>query len=125
MNEPILILFDKHPAVLPLYEQLEARILAELSGVSLKVGKTQVSFSNRYGFAWAWPPYRKIKAWPASYLGVSFGLGDRLEHPRIVEAANPYPNRWTHHVLVTAPEQIDDQLMQWITASYHFSLSKR
>jgi len=61
---------------------------------------------------------------PAVYIIVSFGLPSRIVSPRVVEAVEPYPNRWTHHVIVAAPEDVDEQLMDWIDLSYHFSLTK-
>ncbi len=125
MNQDILTLFDKMPDALPFYEQLEKQILDTFADVTFKVGKTQVSFYNKYGFAWVWPPYRKVKGWPEVYMGVTFGLGHKLEHPRIIEAVQPYPNRWTHHVLVQHEEEIDAQLLSWISDSYYFSLNKR
>lgn len=40
-------------------------------------------------------------------------------------AVEPYPNRWTHHVLISAPEEIDDELMGWIKEASIFSEGKR
>ena len=40
---------------------------------------------------------------------MSFGLAYHKESPRIAVAVEPYPQRWTHHVIVTAPEDIDDE----------------
>lgn len=124
MDERIFQLFGNWPNVLQLYETLEQRILEAFPQTKTKVGKTQVSFSERYGYAYAWPPTRKAKGWPEVYLGVSFGLPYRKEHPRIVVAVEPYPQRWTHHVLVTSPEDIDDELLDWIQESHDFSQVK-
>lgn len=125
MNLDILMLFDKKPGTLPLYEALEQRILAEFSDVTIQAKTTQVSFYNTHAFAWASPPFRKLKNSPAVYLLVTFGLDHQLQHPRIAVSVEPYPNRWTHHVIVAREDEIDDQLMGWIGESYQFSLSKR
>ena len=64
-------------------------------------------------------------------LGVSpaqlatLGLGRRVEHPRILQAVEPYPGRWTHHVLVTEADQIDEELMGWLREAWDFAESKR
>jgi hypothetical protein len=39
-------------------------------------------------------------------------------------APEPYPNRWTHHVIVQNESDINDQLMGWIKQAYAFSLNK-
>ena len=40
----------------------------------------------------------------------TLGLGRRVEHPRILQAVERYPGRWTHHLLLTAPEDVDGLL---------------
>lgn len=34
------------------------------------------------------------------------------------------PRRWTHHVVVTAPEELDEELMDWLEEAYQFALIK-
>ncbi len=124
MNSDIVMLFEKMPGTLPIYEELERRILARFSDVTIQVKKTQVSFYNTHAFAWAWPPFRKRRGWPDVYMLVTFGLDHQMQHPRIAEAVEPYPNRWTHHVIVERAEEIDEELLGWLEESYLFSLSK-
>ena len=40
--------------------------------------------------------------------------------PRIAVAVEPYPNRWTHHVVVSQPEEIDGKLLDWLSQAYQF-----
>lgn len=124
MEPGIFAMFEKMPAALPLYRAAEEMILADFPDAVKKVSKTQVSFSNRYGFAWLSPPVRRAKDWPETCILVTFGLGYRLEHPRIAVAVEPYPNRWTHHVVVSQPDQLDDQLRSWLRESWAFSMGK-
>ncbi|MDL2288107.1 DUF5655 domain-containing protein [Oscillospiraceae bacterium OttesenSCG-928-F05] len=124
MNPDIMMLFGRLPGALPIYEAAEGKILAAFPDVKVAVKKTQVSFSNRYGFAYLWPPTRKIKGRPGLYIVLSFGLGYRLEHPRVVESAEPYPGRFTHHVLIGSAEEMDAQIMTWLKEAYDFSAAK-
>ena len=39
-------------------------------------------------------------------------------------AVEPYPNRWTHHVLIGTVEEIDDELLSWIEEAAAFAQSK-
>ena len=125
MNQDILLFFDKHPEALPLYEALEEKILSEIEDVTVKVQTTQISFSNKHNFAFvSFLPVRKAKERPDIYIVVTFGLGYRKESPRIDVAVEPYPNRWTHHMLISKPEEIDDELMEWIREASIFSAGK-
>ncbi|MDL2234601.1 DUF5655 domain-containing protein [Christensenellaceae bacterium OttesenSCG-928-L17] len=124
IHPDILMVFNQLPEALPLYEAGEEKIRAAFPDVRIKVSKTQINFYNKYLFAALWPPLRKIKGRPGLYIVLTFGLGHRLEHPRIVEAVEPYPNRWTHHVLINAPEEFDAQVMAWLKEAYAFSMNK-
>lgn len=124
VHPDLLMMFDKLPAGFPLYQAGEAKILAAFPDVRIKVSKTQVSFYDKYLFAALWPPLRKIKGRQGVYIFLTFGLGYRAEHPHIVESVEPYPNRWTHHVLIGAPEEFDDQIMAWLREAYDFALHK-
>ena len=121
-----LFFFNEKPAALPLYEVFAQRLFAEIGDVSVKVQKTQISFSNKYNFAFvSFLPVRKAKDRPETYITVTFGLQYKKESPRIDAASEPYPNRWTHHMLISSVEEIDDELMGWIKEAAEFSASKR
>ena len=126
MNTDILFFFNDHVDALPLYERLEGLILEQILDVKIKVSKTQISFSNKRGFAFvSFNPCRKAKERPNVWITVTFGLSYRKDSPRIDVVTEPYPNRWTHHVMVGSEEEIDDELMGWIYEAAEFSSSKR
>lgn len=126
MNDDILLFFSQHAEALPLYEKLEERILAEIPDVKIKVAKTQISFANKHGFAFvSFNPCRRAKERPAVWMTVSFGLGYRKDDDRVDMATEPYPGRWTHHVMVGSSEEIDGKLLGWIKEAAEFSAGKR
>lgn len=125
MNSDILCFFGEHMDALPIYERLEEHILARISDVKIKVAKTQITFTGRRGFAFvSFNPCRSAKDRPAVWMTVSFGLGCRKESPRIDVATEPYPGRWTHHVMVGTPDEIDEDLLGWIQEAAAFSEAK-
>lgn len=125
-NPDVLFFFDQKPEALPLYDALEERILAEIPDVNIKVQKTQISFSNRHNFAFvSFLPVRREKQRPKVFITVTFGLSYQKESPRIDAATEPYPNRWTHHVSISSPEEIDSELMGWLKEASEFSAIKR
>ena len=126
ISQDELLFFDQKPGTLPLYEAFIHRLCSEVSGVAIRVQKTQIAFSNRHNFAFvSFLPVRKAKERPNPYLVVSFGLSYRLESARIDAAVEPYPNRWTHHVLISRVEEIDDELMGWVREASDISACKR
>ena len=106
--------FDGHPAELALYEALFRRMDGAFPEGTVKVQKSQISFYGRHLFAAASLPVRRRKDWPKMCLMVTVGLPYRLDSPRVAAASEPYPGRWTHHVLVTEADQIDEELMGWL-----------
>ena len=120
----LLFYFDGRPLELSLYETLFAALDSSSPQASVKVQKSQISFYGRHLFAAASLPVRRKKAWPEHCILVTFGLSHRVEDPRIAVAVEPYPNRWTHHVVVNKPEQIDSQLLSWLQEAWDFSESK-
>ena len=126
MDEKILYFFDQHMNALPLYEKLEQRILNEIEGVQIKVQKRQISFYNRHLFACvSFAKVRKAKDCPDTYIVVTVGLSRRLGSSRVDIATEPYPNRWTHHILIADPEEIDDEVLGWLKEAADFSAAKR
>ena len=116
---------QKHPDALPLYEALEGRILAEIPGVRIKVQKSQISFYTKHLFGCvSYLRARKKAQLPPCYLVVTVGLARRLESPRVDIATEPYPGRWTHHIVVGSASEIDGELMDWIKEAAAFAAAK-
>ena len=116
---------QKHPEALPLYEALEGRILAEVDSVRIKVQKSQITFYNRRLFACAsFARVRRKAELPPCWLVVTVGLARRLDSPRIAVATEPYPGRWTHHIVISDPAEVDDELMGWVREAAAFAAAK-
>ena len=125
MDNDVLFFFGDRVDALPIYERLENAILTRIPDVKIKTAKTQITFANRRGFAFvSFNPCRRAKDRPAVWLTVTFGLGCRKESPRIDAATEPYPGRWTHHVMVGTPDEIDEELLGWILEAAAFSDTK-
>lgn len=125
MNEDILRFFENHTDALPLYEAFARRVTEEIDNVQIKVQKTQISFYNRHLFACvSFTAVRKKRDRPGAYIVVSIGLPERLESPRVDAAVQPYPNRWTHHLLLSDPGEVDDELLSWVKQAAAFADAK-
>ena len=124
-SSDVLFFFDGHPAELALYEALFRAVEETFPAGRVKVQKSQISFYGRHLFAAASLPVRRRKDWPKTCLVVTVGLSYRLDSPRVAAASEPYPGRWTHHILVTEEDQIDGELMGWLQEAWDFAESKR
>ena len=113
-------LFQKSPGGFDLYMQIEAWILRRHPGAQIRPKKTQVGFFEGCGFAWVSPPLRK-----GIGVTLTLGLPERLSSPRVLAATEPYPGRWTHHIPVFTPEDLDDELGAWLDDAHAFALSRR
>lgn len=122
MTTDELLFFNTMPDALPLYEALKTKLLTLCPDSVIKVQKSQITFKARYGFAFV--SLKRIKGCPSVFILVSFGLSHKLESSRVAIAVEPYPNRWTHHVVVSAPDQLDHELMGWLEEAHDFALVK-
>lgn len=126
MSDDILMFFDGHLSALPIYEKLESELLMRFPGTVIEVRKTQISFKSRRLFACAsFLPALPRSRRPDPYLTVTFGLDHPVYSERIAVTVEAQPNRWTHHVIVGSPEEIDSELLGLICEAYAFSEGKR
>lgn len=126
MDQDVLFFFDKAPGALPLYQALEQKLREILPDITRKVGKSQISFYLKRQFGCAsLLAVRRKKDLPSPYLTVTFGLSYPVEHPRIAVKTEPYPNRWTYHVVISKPEDVDKELLSWMKEAAEFAATKR
>ena len=121
----VLFFFDGKPAELALYETLFRHMEEVFPDASVKVQKSQISFYGRYLFAAVSLPVRRKKNWPEHCIVVTIGLSHPLESPRAAVSVEPYPGRWTNHVLVSEASQVDEELLEWLNEAWAFAESKR
>ena len=118
------VYFSDHPEELALYAGVFPALEAAFPEARVKVQKSQISFYGKHLFAMVSIPVRRKKGWPEHCLLLSFGLGRRESHPRVAVAVEPYPGRWTHHVVLAHPEELDEQLLAWLREAWDFSQAK-
>lgn len=122
MSPEELLFFDSMPTMLPVYEALRHKLVNAYPDLGIRVTKTQISFKNRYIFAVV--SFQRVPGCPKEHLLVTFGLGYPKQDPRISVVTEASPHRWTHHVPVTRPEELNQELMGWIDEAYQFAQIK-
>ena len=125
LDADALMFFDQHMDILPLYQAFEELLFASFPVVNKRVQKTQITFSNRHVFACVSFARVKRKAeLPTGYMVITLGLPARLDSERVAVKTEPYPGRWTHHIVVNKPEELDEELLSWVREAYDFAAVK-
>ena len=113
-------LFSGKERELELYNKAFAKMERAFPQARVKVGKSQVSFYGKHLFAAFSPPVRRKKDWTEHVLLVTFGLGEPLASHRVAMVVEPYPGRFTHHVL----EELDEELFSFLAMAWEFGENK-
>ena len=125
LDTDTLMFFDRHLDVLPLYRAFEELLFASFPVVNKRVQKTQITFSNRHVFACVSFARVKRKAeLPMRFIVITLGLPAPLDSERVAVKTEPYPGRWTHHIVVNKPEELDEELLSWVREAYDFAAVK-
>ena len=90
---------------------------AAVGEAELRVTKSQVAFRRRRAFAWAWIPGTYLRGRHAP-LVLTVSLRRRDSSTRWKEIIEPRPGRFTHHLELYTPSDIDDQVRTWLREAW-------
>lgn len=125
MDTATLLFFEQQPEALPLYEAFADAVIRQYPDTKVKVQKSQISFSNRYMFACvSFARVKKKKELPDPYLVVTLGMSYPLESSRVAVKTEPYPGRWTTHIVLGDEKEVDGELLKWVAEAYDFANTK-
>lgn len=120
-----MLFFDGHQEIFPVYEAFEHMLLHLYPPTKMKVQKTQITFSNRHVFACvSFMRPKKKSELPASYFVLTLGLPTPLESERVAAKTEPYPGRWTTHIVISDISDLDQELWGWIKQACEFAENK-
>lgn len=120
-----LMFWDRNTDVLPLYHAFAQKLFACFPDTSMRVQKTQITYAHRHVYACVSYANIKPKAeLPAACFLLTLGLPYPLESRRVALKSEPYPGRWTTHILIDSETALDAELFSWIRQAYDFSLRK-
>ena len=125
LDADALMFFDQHMDILPLYQAFEELLFDSFPVVNKRVQKTQITFSNRHVFACV--SFARVKRkveLPMRFIVITLGLPAPLDSERVAVKTEPYPGRWTHHIVVNKPEELDEELLSWVREAYDFAAVK-
>jgi hypothetical protein len=94
-----------------------SRAIAELGPAELRVTKSQVAFRRRVGFAWAWVPGMYLRGEQAP-LVLTLSLRRRDASQRWKEIVEPAKERFTHHLELRGPDEVDAEVRAWLAEAW-------
>ena len=125
LDADALMFFGQHMDILPLYQAFEELLFDSFPVVNKRVQKTQITFSNRHVFACvSFARVKRKTELPMRFIVITLGLPAPLDSERVAVKTEPYPGRWTHHIVVNKPEELDEELLSWVREAYDFAEAK-
>ena len=85
--------------------------------VEMRITKSQVAFRRGRAFAWAWMPGTYLRGQLAP-LVLTLGFRHRDASSRWKEIVEPKPGRFTHHLELYSPADIDNEVRAWLQAAW-------
>lgn len=120
-----VLFFDAVPGAYPIYRAFAEAVAAHWPKAACRVQKTQITFTNPRVFACvSLLRARKKAELPNPWITITLGLPYRLESPRVAVTTEPWPGRWTTHIVVGSPTEIDEELLGWVAEAYAFAARK-
>jgi Domain of unknown function (DUF5655) len=104
--------FGKDPVARRLYERVRA-VVERLGDAEVRVGRSQIGFRRRRSFAAMWIPGRYLRG-DVAPLVLTVYLPVRDGSPRWKEVVEPAPGRFTHHLELRCPDEVDEEVTAWL-----------
>lgn len=110
-------LFAPYPMARERFEEIRS-FIATLGPVTVTGARSQVAFAARRKFAWVWLPQRVVRNRPDHAVALTFASDHEIDDPRIAEAVKVGAHRWTNHVMIEHPQDLDDTVRRWLREAY-------
>jgi hypothetical protein len=104
------------PRAARLYAAVRGAV-ADLGGTTVRETRSQVAFRRRTTFAAVWVPGRYLRRAGAP-LVLTVHLRERDPSPRWKEVVEPAPGRFTHHLELQEPGDVDGELRNWLRRAW-------
>ncbi len=92
-------------------------MIETMGPVEMLVQQSQVAFRRNKAFAYAWMPGKYLRGRGAP-LVLTLGLPRRDLSPRWKTIVEPTPGRFTHHMELYSPDDMDDQVCGWLQEAW-------
>ena len=108
--------FEGDPLAREIYDAV-TRAVERTGPARVRVGRSQIGFRRRHPFAAVWIPGRYLSG-PSAPLVLSVFLHDQDASPRWKEVVEAAPGRFTHHLELRAPQDVDEEVAGWLRRAW-------
>jgi hypothetical protein len=88
-----------------------------LGKLGVRVGKSQIAFWRRRSFAAVWVPGQYLRGKTAP-LVLTLYLPFRHPSARFKQIVEPAEGRFTHHLELWEPADVDDEVLGWLSQAW-------
>ncbi len=99
-----------------LFEAVRQEVEA-IGETTLRITKSQIAFRRQRSFAAVWMPEQYLKR-EAAPLVLSVFTKARIKSSRWKEVVEPIPSRFTHHLELKDPDDIDEEVISWLRQAW-------
>ena len=112
--------FSNQEHLISLFQAVN-QMIQSIAPLPFDVNKSQISFGTKPKFAWVWQHKPWLNKRPENAIVVTFCVGRYIEHDQIVEAIEPYPGRWIHHLMIRDESELTSDVNKWLEEAYTFA----
>lgn len=95
-----------------------------LGSVEVRVTKSQIALARNKPFAWAWVPEMHLGR-KAAPLVLTFSFTEPRSRPHWKEIYQAAPGRFTHHMELWSPEDVDEEVRVLLQEAWDTVASER
>lgn len=111
--------FAGHEQAAAIFAAVRAAVEA-IGPAEIRVSRSQIAFRRRTNFAFVWQPAMYLRR-AAVPLVLTVGLRRRDSSPRWKEIVEPVPYRYTHHVELHSPAEVDAEVCAWLREAWELA----
>jgi hypothetical protein len=100
------------------------RTASSLGPLELRVTKSQVALVRDKPFAWVWIPAMYLRR-DSALLVLTFSFREPRPWSRWKEIYEAAPRRFTHHLELWSPEDVDEEVRAWLQEAWEKDATER
>lgn len=108
--------FAGHEQSMRIFQAVAGAVQA-IGPAEVRVSKSQIAFRRRVSFAYVWIPEMYLGRGDVP-LVLTVGLRRRDESPRWKQVVEPTPGRFTHHLELRIPSNVDADVHDWLREAW-------
>lgn len=100
-----------------IFQAIDAAVTARCAPADRRVSKSQIGFYRKHPFAAVWRPEQYLGG-KRPPLVLSVFLQRRDPSPRWKEVVEPAAGRFTHHLELHVPSEVDGEVEAWLEEAW-------